>query len=99
VPVALDRAARWTGAGGANREPSAGQRERSLTTNAALRPRSSSPAAPRTLVELNPAGPPVKVTQERRPDNDPTLCVFGHANVCVKRPGAPVSEPTLPQVP
>jgi hypothetical protein len=51
------------------------------------------------LVELNPAGPPVKVTQERRPDNDPTLCVFGHANVCVKRPGAPVSEPTLPQVP
>jgi hypothetical protein len=82
-------------AGSASRSPSASQRANPSATTTPSKWR----AVPRALLELNGAGPPVEVTQVRRPSSQATLCVFGHVNACVNRPGPPVPEPNLPPLP
>jgi hypothetical protein len=56
----------------------------------------SPPSSARTLVELRPAGTPVSVTKDHKPDDTPPLCLFGLVNGCVNPPGPQRPHPTLP---
>lgn len=104
-PVEIDRPVSWapspsTDAVGRDRPgaqtaraPAAAAPSRRIAPS----PRPTAAMPERTLVQVNhPALPPVRVWQDRRPDDQPVFCVWGHVNTCVKQPG-PLAE-QLPAV-
>jgi hypothetical protein len=80
------------GGGGSPQSPAV-QRTSATAATLSTTPRDTS----RTYTELNhPALPPVKVSSRDRPDDRPGLCIFGHVNACLNRPGTTLPLPALP---
>ena len=80
-------------AAGAARGPAAP----TLRPSSAPVPSASAAPSSRTLAEVDHSSlPPVKVSRRDRADDHPGLCVFGHVNACLDRPGATVPVPNIP---
>jgi hypothetical protein len=76
--------------------PAAGSQHRpGDRTTSTPAPAPGAPKSARTLVELHPAGTPVKVTKERKPDDTPPLCLVGRVQRCVNLPGPLRPHPIL----
>jgi sigma-70-like protein len=97
--VTLAAAARVPGTHGPGTAPRHAGRPPSQEATSSKRGATGAPPAPQTLLALNPAGPPVRVTHEQKPNYQPTVCLLGRVKVCVDRPGPALAKPAAPAVP